>query len=137
MTTVAQMKRIHPVRDYLDTLKWDKKKRIDTWLMRFGGAEDTPYVRAVSRMFLVAAVARIYRPGCKVDHTLVLEGAQGIGKSTLLKHLFSEEFFLELSTELGTKDCLQSLRAKWGIELAELDSLSRTEISPRQGHPRF
>lgn len=126
---VAGALHIHPVRDWLDSLKWDGKSRLNTWLIRLGGAEDSPYTRAVAAMFAIGAVARVYKPGCKVDHTLVLEARQGLGKSTMLRQLVGEDWFLETEAELGTKDFLQDLRSKWVIELAELDTLTRSELS--------
>ena len=72
----------HPIKEYLGSLRWDGNERIDTLLIDYLGADDTSYVRAVTRKTLVAAVARIYRPGIKFDSILVLNGAQGIGKST-------------------------------------------------------
>ena len=67
----------HPVRDFFDALVWDGTTRLDTWLPTYLHADDTEYARAVGPRFLISAVARIYRPGCKVDHVLVLEGPQG------------------------------------------------------------
>lgn len=126
---IAHQNPTHPVRDWLEGLKWDRKPRVDTWLVRCAGAEDTPYVRAVSSMFMIGAVARVMKPGCKVDHTLVLEAKTGVGKSTLLKDLVGSEWFLETEMDLGSKDFFQALRGKWILELAELDSLSRGELS--------
>jgi predicted P-loop ATPase len=80
----AQERSFHPVRDYLDELKWDGLQRLDSWLPRYLGADDSPYARAIGRLFMigaVAAVARVYEPGCKMDYVLVLEGQQGAGKS--------------------------------------------------------
>lgn len=88
-TKVADDRRFHPIRDYLDGLPpWDGIKRIETLLVRCLQADDTPYTRAVTRKTLAAAVARIYKPGTKFDSVLVFDGVQGIGKSTLLKILW-------------------------------------------------
>ena len=122
-------RRHHPVREWLKSLRWDKKSRLDTWLIRLGGAEDNLYTRAVGAMFAIGAVARIFEPGCKVDHTLILEAKQGLGKSTLLRELVGATWFLETESELGDKDSFQQLRGKWVVELAELDSLSRADLS--------
>lgn len=78
-----------PVRDYLDTLAWDGKHRLDQWLIDYCKATDTPLNRAFGRKVLMVAVRRVRSPGCKFDFILVLEGEQGIGKSTMLKILRS------------------------------------------------
>src|SRR5262245_42136804 len=78
----------HPVCDYLDSLKWDGTARIDKWLVTYGGAEDTDYLRAVSKLTLLAAARRVRRPGCKFDELPVLESpTQGTDKSTALRTL--------------------------------------------------
>ena len=84
---VGHRRHYHPVRNYLNSLVWDGIPRLDKWLMTYTGAIDTPYTRAVSRKVLCAAVRRIMDPGCKWDNVLILEGAQGIGKSTVCRIL--------------------------------------------------
>lgn len=83
----ALRNKIHPARDYFDSLEWDAEPRLDNWLIDYVGAEndDPDYVRAVGRTWLMAAVKRVYQPGCKFDHMLILEGPQSAGKSTTLK----------------------------------------------------
>ena len=81
MLAVTSAERLyHPVRDYLESLVWDGVPRLDTLLIDYLGADDTPYVRAATRKTLTAGVARIYEPGVKFDSILVLNGPQGIGK---------------------------------------------------------
>src|SRR5579885_437239 len=109
VTVVARRRTIHPVRDWLKTLKWDKKPRLDRWLVDLAGVEDSPYTRAVGAKWMISAVARAMDPGCKVDHTLVFEGGQGRGKSTLVRELTGEQWFLETNIELGTLDSYQVL----------------------------
>jgi len=117
----------HPVREYLSSLVWDGEPRIDNWLEDLAGVEGTLLSRAMARRFLVSAVARIFRPGCKVDHALILEGPQNLGKSTLLSILFSPWYSDEIEV-LGSKDAGLQVRGVWGIEIAELASVHRTEV---------
>lgn len=124
---VAQEKNFHPVRDYLNRLVWDGKPRVATWLSYYCGAEDTPYIRASGRCFLVAAVARVIRPGCKADSMPVFEGRQGLGKSTVAKIMGGEWFTDELA-EFGSKDASMQMRGVWIIEISELDAMSKSEI---------
>lgn len=137
---VAKEHSFHPIRDYLNSLVWDKKKRIDTWLKVCLGVktkiykedsankEYSDYIAAVGSKFLKGAVARVRKPGCKHDSCLILEGEQGLLKSTALRTLF-EPFFTDDIADLGSKDAALSTRGVWCIELAELDSMSRPEIS--------
>jgi predicted P-loop ATPase len=85
--SVAMDRRFHPVREYLDPLTWDGTKRLDTWLSLYLGAEPNEYTAAVGARWLISAVARIYQPGAKADCCLILEGVQGLRKSTALKTL--------------------------------------------------
>jgi putative DNA primase/helicase len=129
IAVVAKRNVVHPPRDWLNTIKWDRKPRVDTLLIRHCAAEDTPYTRAVTSMFMIGAVARLMEPGCKVDHTLILEGKTSVGKSTFLEHLIGKEWFLATEEDIGSKDFFQSMRGKWIIELPELDALTRGELS--------
>jgi predicted P-loop ATPase len=117
----------HPVRDYLHALEWDRTKRVIQFAETYLGAEASPYHSAVSRILLIAAVARIMQPGCKHDHIPILEGAQGRGKSTAIDLLFSPWFSDDLA-DLGTKDAAMQVRVAWGIEIAELAAMQRGEI---------
>jgi putative DNA primase/helicase len=129
VAVVAARRPVHPVVELLARLEWDGTPRVDTWLCDYLGAKDTPYTRAVAAIFLLSAVARVQQPGCKVDTVPILESPQGRGKSTVLRELAGEAFFLETGAELGSKDSFQQLRRKWIVELAELDALSRADVA--------
>lgn len=120
----------HPVQQYLRDLKWDGTKRVDDWLARWcGSTEDKDYLRAIGSKFLISAVARVMRDGCQVDHTLVIEGPQGIGKSTVARILALEPaWFADDIPDLGNKDSAMQLCGKWIIELAELAAMRRPEV---------
>ena len=126
--TVAKENNFHPVRDYLTGLQWDKQPRLDHWLRTYLGAEDTAFIRAIGARWLLSAVARIFRPGCQVDHTLLLEGPQGIRKSTALRVLAGDEWFADHISDLGSKDSRIELHGKWILELSELDKVRRGEL---------
>lgn len=125
---VARKAQFHPVRNYLNGLTWDGKKRIDTWLPVYLGAEDNEYTRAVGSRWLISAVARVVKPGCKADQVLILEEGQGVKKSTSLRTLGAPWFTDELDA-IGSKDTAVQLQGVWIVELAELDALGRAEIS--------
>jgi predicted P-loop ATPase len=125
--TVAKDYSFHPIKDYLESLVWDGVERIANFAASYLGAEATQYHCAVSRCLFIAAVARITRPGCKADYVPILEGAQDRGKSTAIELLFTPWFSDDLA-ELGTKDAAMQVRVAWGIEIAELASMTRPEI---------
>lgn len=127
---VAHKNTFHPVRQYLAGLRWDGVPRIDTWLTEYMGVVSggAGYVSAVGSRWLMAGVARIMQPGVKVDNMLIIEGPQGIGKSSLLRALCrNPEWFSDQLDELGSKDSLMQLAGVWILELAELDALVRKE----------
>ena len=126
--TVAQERRYHPVLDYLNRCKWDGEPRLDRWTVDYLKTANTPYVRAVSARWMIAAVARVHEPGCKADCALILEGRQGLLKSTALRVL-GQPWFADEIAELGTKDAALQLVGAWIIELAELDSIARGDVS--------
>jgi predicted P-loop ATPase len=124
---VARDQLFHPVREYLDGLSWDGTSRIPGWLNLYLGVEASDYSIAVGQRYLRSAVARIMRPGCKADCCLILEGPQGIRKSTALKTL-GEPWFTDEIADLGSKDAALQTRGVWLIEIAELDGMTRTEV---------
>ena len=101
----ARSNPFHPVRNYLDALVWDEKPRLDMWLITHCHADDTPYTRAVARRFLISAVARIYEPGCKVDHLPILESKQGKQKSEAVRTLaVNDAWFTDRLSHVASKD---------------------------------
>lgn len=126
---VARRNSYHPVRYYMDSLTWDGRPRLDEWLTLDCGAASSDYVRQVGTRFLISAVARIYQPGCKVDHVLILEGAQGSYKSTAARVLAGDDWFTDQLADMGSKDASMQLRGVLIVELAELDALNRSEMA--------
>ncbi len=135
---VADGNGFHRVREYLDGLVWDGTPRVDRWLERFCGvvARDeaqSSLLRSVSRRWLVSGVARAMQPGCKVDTMLILEGAQGIGKSSALAALAGDGFFCDSAIDFGSKDACQQIQGVWIYEVPEVDGLFRAETSAIKG----
>jgi putative DNA primase/helicase len=125
---VAAKQRVHPLREKLEALKWDGVTRLDTWTATYLGAEDTPVHRAIGSTWMLGAVARAFRPGCKVDAALILEGEQGKRKSTALSILALGYFSDELA-DIGSKDAAMQIHGAWIHEIAELDAFGRVEMS--------
>lgn len=124
---VANENRYHPVRDYLESLVWDGVPRVETLFIEFMGAEDNAYTRAVSRIALTAAVARIFAPGIKYDNVVVLVGPQGCGKSTILKKL-GRDWFSDTLTTMQGKEAYEQIQGFWIIEIGELATMKRYEV---------
>ena len=134
IAAATAMRAFHPVRDWLGGLLWDGNARLDGWLYRAFGAEPSDYHADVGAKFLIAAVRRVRRPGCKFDYMPILKGAQGIGKSTALAVLFSPEWFTDsIPHDLGNKDAAMAVLGRWCIEMAEIDQLIRGEMETIKG----
>ena len=120
----------HPIRDYLSSLpEWDRTPRIETLLIDYLGAPDNRYVRAVTRKTLCAAVKRVLQPGVKFDTMLVLNGPQGVGKSTLIAKLGGEWFNDSLSlNDTKDKTAAEKLQGFWIMEIGELAGLRKAEV---------
>lgn len=120
----------HPIREYLESRTWDGKSRIADWLTRGFGVAESDYVKAVGSKWLIAAVARIFNPGCKADHVLILEGEQGARKSSALSALCgNSSWFVDDLDTVGSKDASAQIGKAWIVEIAELDSIHRSEVS--------
>jgi len=117
----------HPIRDYLNSLVWDGKPRLDTLIINYVGAEDNELNRLMTRKHFTAAVARVFYPGCKYDYCLVISGAEGIGKSTLFSVMGGEWFSDSLYT-MEDKAGMEQARTGWVIELPELGSIKRSDV---------
>jgi predicted P-loop ATPase len=129
MVAESSIRRFHPICDWLDSLKWDGKPRIDKWLSSAFEAPKTAMNRAVGAKFLIAAVRRIKNPGTKFDHMMVLEGKQGIGKSSAVKALFSEAWFSDsIPEDLNSKDAAMALLGVWCLEFAEIEALIKADV---------
>lgn len=127
---VAHRCRVHPVREYLGSLKWDGVPRIDTWIRDFcEGKAQEPYLSEISRKFLLAMVKRVFEPGCQWDYVLVLEGKQGRYKSSAARALAGDKWFMDNLPDLKDKDSMLNLQGKWLIELGELADVKRADYN--------
>ncbi|MDA9472659.1 virulence-associated E family protein [Enterococcus sp. 5H] len=118
---------VHPVREYLDSLEWDGVERLDNLLIDHLGAANTTYVKMVTRKFLAAAVARIYRPGIKFDYMIVTTGPQGIGK-TLLPTKLAGEWFSNSLEGVSGKDSYEALQGVWIMEMGEMTATKKADL---------
>jgi predicted P-loop ATPase len=124
----AKQHTINEVKEYLKSLVWDGEKRLDTLFIDFLGAADTPYTRACTRKSFVAAVARAMIPGCKYDIMTILNGAQGIGKSTVLR-LMGRRWYSDSLTAFEGKEASEMLQGVWINEIGELSGMNRAELN--------
>lgn len=124
---VAARHPVHPIRDWLNALEWDRIERLPTFFADFCGTPITPYSEAVARSLFVSAVARIMKPGTKVDTMICLEGTQGIGKSKLVQAIFGAAWHCEITEAPGGLDFYQNLRGKWVGEFSELSAMGKVD----------
>ena len=127
--TVAHEHPFHAVRDYLNALNWDGTQRLNTWLSTYLGVEDSQYIQAVGPRSLISAVARIFEPGCQADHMPILEGPQGVLKSSALRALAGAAWFTDRISKLGSKDSAMEVAGVWFVEMSELDALTKATNS--------
>jgi predicted P-loop ATPase len=130
---VASENSFHPVRDYLDSLTWDGTPRLDDWMSEYLGVVPSDYVKAVARCTLIGAVARVRDPGCKLDNMPIIEGLQGIGKSSMVQAMF-EPWYTDEIADFGSKDAGMQMQGVWAIEVSELDAMTRGEVSKVKAH---
>lgn len=124
---VANKNSFHPVRDYLESLPpWDGIERAPRLFIELLGAKDCEYTKSITMHWLKAAVARIYYPGCKFDYCLVLKGAQGKGKSTILAKL-GGKWFNDSIFDISGKEALENLQGNWIIEIGEMQATKRAD----------
>lgn len=125
-TEVTQKNAFHPVRDWLESLKWDGVPRVRRVLIDYLGADDNVYTEEITEKFFKAAVARVYRPGAKFDYCLTISGPQGIGKSTLLARM-GGRWFNDTVTTIKGKDAMEQLQGYWLVELGEMQAATKAE----------
>ena len=122
----AHARTFHPVRDYLDGLEWDGIERLPTWLHVYCGAPDDILSSAFGRRWAISAVARVYDPGCQVDSVLVLQGPQGVRKSSIFR-LLGNGWFSDSEIDIRKNDAYLKIQGVWIYEMQEIDGLSRNE----------
>jgi predicted P-loop ATPase len=131
---VARENPYNPITAYLESLTWDGKTRLEQWMIHLLGAPDSPFVRLVSPKVLISAVARAINPGCKVDTVLVLEGVQGIKKSTAIAALFGEEYTAESVSLFDQHNkMVMAMMGAWVVELAEFVAIARSHHASVKG----
>lgn len=136
LDAVIKSRPLNPAVEYFTRLKWDGKKRLDTWLIDYCGAsaDDERYVRAVGRKWLCGAVKRVLEPGCKFDYMLIFEGPQGLKKSTMLEELATicgQRYFDDTikATDLGLEKTVPKLQGRLIIEIGELSGIDKADVN--------
>ena len=130
MIYLANENQVHPVRDYLMSLNWDKKPRMNKWLKNYLKAEgEEEYLKTIGSKILLGMVGRILEPGVKFDNVLILEGEQGIGKSQTARILAGDDWFSDSDLNIGDKDAVMNMQGVWVYELGELSAMNRYDIN--------
>lgn len=127
LVEVTRANKFHPIKEYIESFTWDGISRVETIFIDYLGAADTHYTRQATRKMFLAAVKRLYEPGCKFDEMLVLIGAQGAGKSSLLAKLGRKWFSDSLKT-FDTKEAGEHLQSAWIFEIGELSAMKKSEV---------
>jgi len=126
-TEVVHMNTFHPIKSFIESQEWDGIERAEKIFIDYLGADDTHYVRQVTRKMLLAAITRLYQPGCKFDQMLVLVGPQGAGKSSLLAKL-GQEWFSDSLRTFENKEAGEHLQSAWIFEIGELSAMKKSEV---------
>jgi len=129
VAVACELNRVDAVRAYLEAQVWDGVPRLDQGAERYFGAPSSDYARAIFAKWMIGAVARVMDPGCQMDNMIVLEGSQGLRKSSALRVLAGPEHFTDSLPDVSTKDASEHLLGPWVIEMSELDQLNRSELT--------
>ena len=128
LKTTATERSFHPIREFIQSEVWDGRERIDTVIIRYLEGKDDLLTRAQTRKWMIAAVARIFEPGCKFDHVLTLSGPEGAGKSTFFKILANDEWFTDsFSFKHDDKTKVEEITGHWIVELSELSGMDNKQ----------
>ena len=128
LAVVGNRRKVNEVKDYLEGLTWDHRPRLETMLVDYLGAEDTPYTRDATRKIMIAAVDRAINGGTKFDYMIIINGDQGMGKSTFLRYL-GNKWFSDSLDKFSGKDAAEQLQGRWLIEIGELSSMNKSEVA--------
>lgn len=118
----------HPVKEYLNSIEWDGIKRLDTWMIRLMGCEDSIYVREVSRKMICACVKRVFKPGCEFHNIVVFEGKQGVGKTSAVK-ILAGDWYGSVSIDINHKDVVACLNGVWINEIGEMAGMDKKDLN--------
>jgi predicted P-loop ATPase len=119
----ARQHEVHPLRQYIQSVRWDNIRRVPTWLQRYFGSPNDEYTSAVGRWWIISAIARAFKPGCQADHMLILEGDQGGGKSSALRILAGDWYLGTLPDIRDRERAAHALQGRWICEIGELDAI--------------
>ena len=135
ITETALDNSYHPVKQYLESLVWDGTPRVETMFHDFLSADDTELYRAYAKLFMLAAIKRVYKPGCKFDNMLVLQGEQGNGKSTFCEKLAVNDKWYNDNISIADrdKDSLLYMQDAWIVIMDELDAWNRADTNAAKG----
>ncbi len=133
LDAVSNRHRFHPVREYLNDVKWDGVPRMDRLFIDYVGADDTAYHHEAARLFMLGAVTRVFEPGHKFDFVPILEGLQGKRKSTFVR-ILARHWFSELEGDFhDTKAMVEKMQGSWILEIPELQGFSKAEVTTIKG----
>ena len=121
MNIVANENKYHPIREYLEHLTWDGQSRISSLLPKYLGADENAYTKEIMRLLMLAAIHRVYEPGCKFEIMVCLVGGQGAGKSTFFRFLaIHDEWFSDDLKRMDDENVYRKLQGHWIIEMSEM-----------------